>query len=239
MDEQEHLYFVTNNGVKVPYQAVSTQKVNIARQRIEEQFKAEGKFPTLPTYEVTMVGGAVEKFPLTKDNLVVEGNPVETERRQKAWAAYQLQIDILTSAQGMAATELMIKRGILLKLPEDDSWIKDQIEDGLNPPLDDLGKLRYHYLMTEILVTPQDIASIVAKIVIASSKGAVSEEELTATMKSFLGPLQAEQAIRSDTFRGLSTGRTERGSLDIQPPTIGDKSSQSMESDPKPIPSPM
>lgn len=192
--EIEHV-FTTIAGVQVPYTPLSMVAQEKSAISIRRRYKDRGEPIDTPTYKPTAVFGGEEvgmELVLDETSIEVDGDEVETARRQALWDAH---IDALKRMQTdiEEVRTKMIVHAIKLDLPEDKSWITrqrdewfiDVPEDNPKKPGYDAEALRRHWLETEVLVSLDDYVKLTARIFVQSVTSGIDEETLEAAMTSF------------------------------------------------------
>ena len=159
--------FMLKRGREIEIRLVSAFKIAKIRQAVKRQFIEEHGELKPPTYVATMGGGLgivtwEEKHEYTKDN-ISEGTPED----KAAWKEY-VRLQLMLSQKTWAKTaEVYLYRGVVEYLPEDDSWIREQEEDGIEVP-ESLREQRIHWIKTELLI---DATELVALITVIQGRG--------------------------------------------------------------------
>jgi len=199
MDDEAPM-LVTTNGLVIPVRAVSYTLVDMAKAAIEKEWRARGEPLDPPMYTVTTVAGLDEVFAHDATTLDVTpkqtglDDPAEAEEvavarstaNWAAWKAYQDARARLLAAQNAKGMRIWL-RG--LEVEETEGWAERQAEIGVEVPTDPLER-RYHYLMTEVLVTPEDLFQAIQKLTALSYRGMVKEEDIASAVSSFRDSLQ-------------------------------------------------
>lgn len=186
--EPERPYIFTDDGRKVYVKAISMVELEEAELGLEKHFRAQGEPLDPPTYIVTVAGGGEIPYPLTAD-ILETSDPVETERRKKAWAAYLDAVGRFNAEKGRLIQEIILE-GVDMELPTDGAWEARMRRRYIEVPDDPVLK-RQKYLLTEVLKTPDDWLNVQNEILILSSSGAIKREAVEAASATFRGQLFA------------------------------------------------
>jgi len=163
-------------GREIEICLVSSFKIAKARQAVRAQFIEEHGEPKPPTYTAKMGGGPgvvtwEEEHAYTKDN-IASGNAED----QAAWREYERLEKLLGQKTWAKTAEIYLLRGVLEDPPEDDSWIKEQVEDGIEVP-ESHRERRIHWIKTELLMDSVEMLSLINAI-----QGHEQEVERAATI---------------------------------------------------------
>jgi len=221
-------FYTALSGIKIPILPISPTKIMKAEQGVEKAFRNKGEPIDTPIYKVETAGGGFEEFDLDEDSIHLPDDPEETAKRQKDWDLYRDAIKRLKREQ-FDITRIIVLDAIDLPLPKDESWIKEQEKLYIEVPKDPR-KRWMHWLETEIL-HPNDIVELVAEILILSSTGIISEEDVKAAVglfRSTVYPQPEESGEREDS---PGEDAEEEGSLGTQPVDAGSDSGESLETD--------
>lgn len=144
--------------------------------------------PSVPTYTVH-----VDE---TNADIVLpyDEKSVQTEQEKAMWADYQAKLAAAEKIVNDRLTDATLLKGVIVELPEDDNWIKEQQFLGATVPVDNPMKLYIHYIRTEAISGDADLRAITLKILEATGVG---EEALDEVRKSFRNQAQK----RADTVR--------------------------------------
>lgn len=225
--------FTTTNGMTVSLQAVPAVLVSAAQRRVAKHMREAGEPIDPPTYTVTTAAGTEEVHQHDVKSLEVlpqqtgladpEAAAAEAERRttanQRAWAAHMLAKARLEERQGKATSRVLIEEGITLAMPADDGWLARQRKYDVEIP-EDPADLRYHWLTTEVLVTPDDLMNAVQGISALSYAGAMTQEDIDAMGATF------RRRVERAAARLVRDSR--RAALELQYDLPGDPDSQSV-----------
>lgn len=214
----EKPFFYTEDGRKVYFQSISLMDISEAEKGIEQEYRERKEPIDAPTYTVEAVGGAKITKELTKDNLLVEGNETETERRMKAWAEYEVATNAMKSEIGTVTTEIILD-AIELDVTDEElqAWAEKKRKRHIKIPTEK-EELVKRYKMGELLRTPKDLLKAQGEIMVLSSSGAVTREAVEAAEDTFLRSLQ-EKANGQAGIVVDDTGDSEKpseGTLDTQ-----------------------
>lgn len=197
----ERPFFYTEDGRQVFYRSINLLDLSEAEEGIRQEFIENGEPLDPPKYMVTAAGGAQIEHDLTENNLQVEGDQEETERRMREWAEHVEANNRLNIELGSITTEIILD-ALEIDITEDelDAWIAKKRKYHIRLP-DDREELIRRYKMGELLRTPKDLLTAQGEIITFSSSGAVTREAVRAAEDMFLGELQA-QAERSSEEMG-------------------------------------
>jgi len=155
--------FPLKRGREIGICLVSSFRIAKVRQAVRAEFIEEhGEFKP-PTYTAELGGGPgivkwEEEHEYTKDN-IIEGS----EEDQAAWKNHE-RLEKMLSAKIWAKTaEVYLLRGVLEDLPENDEWIEEQIEDGLQVP-ESPRERKIHWIKTELLTDSSEMLDLIAAI---------------------------------------------------------------------------
>jgi hypothetical protein len=172
-DEKGNSVYITTTGKEVRYVGVS--------QLLLDKVRTSVILPDPPTYEVTTAAGEIEVHEHNETTL-------ETEEEKAAWEHYQALLHAAQEAQKERLIKLLLMKGIDFDMPVvgEGDWLEMQEFLGLEIPEKNLDR-RYHYIMTELVGTPEDLAEIMEGVM---RKSGVPEEALAEARKSFRGALE-------------------------------------------------
>lgn len=167
--------YTTSMGVTVKIKPISPDYV----QLIEKQVP----LPEAPHYENTLLGGAVEKIYHTETSIT-------TEEEKAAWAEYKLALAAAQEDIFIRKTRAVIRRCIVVDMPDDDGWIRSQAEDGITVP-EDPEERRIHYVKTEVFGNANDVLFVVQA---AMKLARFDEEDYKASMSFFRDKVEGAAA---------------------------------------------
>jgi hypothetical protein len=157
--------------------------------------------PPRPTYTEHLAGGGTQEVVISDAEAVAwQANDPETwAQHEEAWTEYQAAMDAHNDKLNDVIWKAILKRSIRVELPEDDGWIEDQRDLGIDVP-DDRRERLAHYIWTECIGGPRDIIRITAM-----ANGAdLTEDALHAAEESFRGQLSGQTSSRLENqARGM------------------------------------
>lgn len=201
-----------SNGAMVEVQAVSDTLIGMAQEAVRRRFIEAGEPINPPTYTVEHPGGATSQEPHDETTL-------ETDEDRAAWAKHQEALTRLAAAQSEAQMKVWFS-GLVFEMPADDAWIELQRWMGVEVPDEGLER-RYHYIVTELVKTPEDMFRVLEAITAVSYEGAITEDDLSSAIRSFRDQLQAKPSKPAN-----GSGREKP--LDTQPAASGVENSQEL-----------
>lgn len=143
-----------------------------------DQARASVKFPEPPIYEIVNVAGDIEKHSHDETTL-------ETEEDKAQWTAYVEAKDKAEVKLRENMLRAMLTKGVVIEMPKDDEWVKDQEWCGVQVPAEPRER-RMHYILTEVIGRPDDLSNIMIGIGRISG---VAEEALATAEDSFRAAL--------------------------------------------------
>lgn len=172
--------FVTSRGLEIEILPVSDTLIGMALGALEKQWIAEGKLPPRPTYEVTVAGGAVEVHPHDEKSAAVTGPEALAALR-----AHDEAKKALDAAKEEKRVKLLL-RGLNIIIPES-GWqdVHRMIGVEVPDPVADPDGYWWHYISTEVLVTPDDLLRAIEAVTKASYAGVIDEDAVAAAMDNF------------------------------------------------------
>ncbi len=228
-DNKKANVFITLGGTLVPIKPISPTKLMKAEIGVEKSFKKRNEPIDVPIYKVETAGGGHESFELDADSILVPDDEKETAKRQADWDAHLDATERLKKEQ-YDITKRIVLNAIDLKLPKDESWIKDQEDLYIEVPEDPRERWN-HWLETEIL-HPTDVINLIAQILMLSATGILPDEEVEAAVNLFLDSVSPEPEEAGDGSPAEENAEEDRA-LGTQPFHVGDHSSEGMGDDPK------
>lgn len=168
--------------------------------------KEHAKLPECPTYQIETLGGQGEPVtqPLSEKLLVVEGDLVETQKRQDQWREYSLnkaKLDADKSMRMMRAVFMAVD----VSRERLDKWRKSMEFIGADLPDVGTPEEAYQYVETEVVQTPADLAGLMVAVFRAA--GIINKETAEtaeATFRTFV-----ESAVNSAIEKQTSEGALE------------------------------
>lgn len=194
----------------------------VAEVELAQRKKAEELYPAppKPTYEVTDAGGGVQTFEHDEKS-------VSTDEERAALAAWQAATQAQANYAAGKVSEFMFNRGLVVDMPPDDSWAKEQEAWGVVVPTDPKER-RDHYIKTEVLAGKDDIGEILVAIMAATG---VAQEAVDTARATFRGELRQGQRAISPDSGPIPVGQA-RPALDDGAAVQGTTDGQSLGLDP-------
>jgi len=113
-----------------------------------------------PTYEAKTASGDVEVHPHDETTL-------DTDEDKKLWQEYIEKKEAQDNAFNEKMQQVLFLRGMDVSLPETDDWVEEQAFFGIDVPEKKIER-RLHYITTEIIQSPSDLATIIGRIMALS-----------------------------------------------------------------------
>lgn len=194
----------------------------IGIQGLLDRFHASHQEPPAPMYEVAVMGGAIERHPLTD----VKDRSTLSDDERSILDEYDKRIDQFKTKSGTEFVNLILQRGIDIG-SDDDAWATEQKEQfGIDVP-DDPKERRTHYLTTEVFYgspdeVKEDISRIISGVLIASGMDREKVAELTAIFQGQMGlkavsgignqgrPLVIQRKISASGHRSRPNGKANK-----------------------------
>jgi len=167
--------YTTSTGITVGLKPIAPNYIERIRQQID--------WPEPPSYEVPVLGGGTERVYYTDKN-------VETDEEKAAWAEFEQKRDAANILFFQKRSQAIIRRCVVIDLPEDDSWERLQEQDGIEIPQDPELK-RIHYIETEVIGSNTDVFAIAN---IAERLARFDEEDYAQAMAFFRDRIQRDSA---------------------------------------------
>lgn len=141
-----------------------------------------------------------DKFPMPKPpkQKTVDEDGEETWEENPIHPDYLAAISAQRAAQGAAVMQVLLGRGVLVDLPEDESWISLLQADDDTIPLETEIQKRAAYVQYEIITTDLDLTRLTQAIL---SKTMVTEESIRAAEDRFPGSIQRNRHSKSTNTR--------------------------------------
>lgn len=215
-DEGPKRFFVTGDGVEVKIRPVSDVLTTRIRLGYAREWRDRGEPIDTPTRIAKTVAGEEIELAISADSLEVPDDPEATAERKAKWAAHldaRERLETVTNGEVMSC---LFSRGIVVE--ERDGWEAEQARWHIEIPEDPIDR-KVHYILTEILQTPQDVATAAMAIVRLSKAGSVSTEVLDAAEETFRRSLQEGTEVA-----GAEGSADTGGPLDVQPKAVGSAS---------------
>ncbi len=177
----------TSRGREIEIQPVSDTLIGMALANIEKEWRARGEPLDAPTYTVPIAGGAdFETYP--HDERSAAQTSPEVLAQFRAYEDANARLDAEKEQRRLKILLHGLKFEIL-----DDGWEGMQKLLGVEIPTDPEERW-FHYLTTEVLVTPDDLLRAIELVTKASYAGAVDEDAISAAMDNFRGQLRENSA---------------------------------------------
>jgi hypothetical protein len=211
---------------------VSTEKIRLAQIAVEKKYRDRGEPLSPPTYTVELPNGGEETHVHDEVSIEQVGDP---EVNKEAWNAYKRALSRLTYEKFDVQLRLFMQEGI--DIDEEfgsPKWEEAQKGWGIEIPEGPAEKCR-HFLLTEVLKTPDDMAGFMRNCLKLSQKGDVDEEAVEAFVQFFRNLLSFTSG-RHFRRRDAAT-RTESGEgpLDAQPGVLEVDDGEGVGTDPEPV----
>jgi uncharacterized membrane-anchored protein YhcB (DUF1043 family) len=219
MSENKKLTFTTVGGLVLEYEPVSPLAVEYSERGTRKKYKEAGEPVAPPTYETELAGGGTQTF--EHDEKSVVGIP----EAEALWTKHVEALQRL-NAEITDNRNQMLLASVHVELPEDVAWMRRQKRRNIELPekpddetdldlMDEYQeKLRIHYLTTELLKTVEDLYGMVDRIMTASLRGAVSEEQIEAASASFRNTQR--NAKRELAESGGNNGQEKQDTVETQ-----------------------
>lgn len=173
--------FTTSEGITLTLLRVAPIKLQLISAEANRAARASGKPLDPPTYTATDETTGIETTFVHDDASILDDRTPEADR--EAYRAYQAAQAELQATINARLTSMILVRGVQEEPPAD-GWDERQREDGIVVPEGDRAR-KIHWLQTEVLVDPQDAATLFMALVSLSGKGVVPEEAIAAARESF------------------------------------------------------
>ena len=191
-----------SDGRKYQIAAVSDTLVNMVKEAVRKEFEAKGEPILPPTYTIIGAGEVTHQEPHDETTL-------ETDEDRAAWKDYQNALARLTVETNNRVMKVWMT-GLRVDLPEDESWLQAQKWLGVEIPKEPMD-LRYHYITTEVLRSPEDLFAVLNEIMKESYKGMVKEGDLDDAIASFRDNLQGKA---TDSFHATQKPLETHGEVE-------------------------
>lgn len=181
------LKFTTSRGREIDIVPVSDTLIGMALANLEKEWRARGEPLDVPTYTVPIAGGAdTETYPHDEKSAAQTSPEVLAQFR-----AYEDATKRLDDAKEQRRLRILL-HGLKFEILAD-GWEEMQKALGVEIPTDPEERW-FHYLTTEVLVTPDDLLRAIELVTKASYAGAVDEDAISAAMDNFRGQLRQNSA---------------------------------------------
>jgi hypothetical protein len=144
-----------------------------------------------PTYTEKLAGGARQEVVITEEMAATwqATDPQSWAEHAEKWAAYEAEQNARTEKLNDVLWRAVMRKAIIVQVPTDDSWIKEQRELGIEVPEDATAR-REHYIWTECIGGARDILRIMG----LASGADLTEEQISAAEASFRDTIQRPAA---------------------------------------------
>lgn len=178
----EEVWYTTASGRTVKLRGVSPVLI----EKVRVGYGKKNPPPQRPMYEAQKAGGDVELLPHDE-------NTVETPEEKKALLDYEAAKAKYDKAINDRIMGLIAARGVVIPQEEidDPEWWVWQEQMGVEmPDKSDPVAVRRHYLETELIGSPNDLAEILAQVMLISGV----DQEVADTLRNlFRGNPQPEE----------------------------------------------
>lgn len=180
--------YTTDSGMKIELQPISLYEIDMIRDGTIEKWREKGEAIDPPQYVSLAVGGAEIKHDLTEDNLDVDGDEAETQRRHEAWAKHKDATDRMNEEIGRLVTDLYFD-GIANVTEVPQEWIEKKKRRNIRIPTDK-DELLTLYKRIEIAKTINDVREIRSRVIALSLPNIPKQAAVGAAEKSFPDTVQ-------------------------------------------------
>ena len=238
--KQEKTIVIPSSGIEVTLVPVSQLLVQMAMNKVEKEYRARGEPIDPPKYKVRIdlpefdQQAEPEYIEYEHDETTLDDVSIndyldrvngDTEKAQRlvdkqikynhmAWNRYLKALAKLEREQREITTEVMFRTGVKVELPEDDEWMR--IQHGLVDLPTDPEELRYHYIVTQIIKTPQDGALIITELTKLSMRGMEEAEQIEAASDTFQGGVRGIREPADIPGRNSQAVRQEVGQTEME-----------------------
>ena len=153
--------------------------------------------PERPTYTEQLAGGGTQEVIITDEDAAAwqKSDPGTWAEHAETWAAYVQERNANQELLNDRIWQAVMRRALVVELPEDEEWIQDQRELGISVPKDKRER-RIHYIRTEVVGGMRDVLRLTA---IANGSD-LTEEAISL----------AEASFRHSLARKILTGFTRQ-----------------------------
>ncbi len=209
--------YVTQGGIELKLKPVQNVTLLYAAAQVEEKYRADGEPIDPPTYEAQMLGGEVEKNPLTEDTLEDPKDADKTRRNKMAWAKHKAALARMQADQAEAQAQAMLILGVEYEVEEDAEFEAQIAYLGKAVPENKYDKKAF-YLAHKVL-TDWDLTMIVPRIQMLSLGKGV-KPEMVATFRA-----RSERAMEQQ-FSAINKRLGVLAGLDGEPGVPGAEDSE-------------
>ena len=170
---------------------------------LEELRKAYPE-PKRPTYTEHTAGGGVNEIEITDREAAawMEHDPKSWAEHADKWDSYIAERDAAQERANEAIWKAVMLRALVIELPDNDDWIREQEELGIKVPRSPKDR-RIHYIRTEVIGGMRDVLRLTA----IAQGGDIPEEALSLAEASF------QHSLARSLLEGLTrqSGAVESG----------------------------
>lgn len=210
---KRRLVVTLEDGTEFTVSPVSQTLITMAAQAVHNEYAERGEKITPPTYTVKTATGESEE--------VHDATTIETDEDRKAWGEYQETLKRM-KAEMDERTMMAWLTGVNIDVPEDGEWRERQEFLGVEIPEKPM-QLKYHYLTTEVLTTPDDLIETLGALAKVTAATTVDPKEIDQAMDSFRSEIRRNSNLRvDDTEEQVAVQQTIDGTDGDE--GVGDKS---------------
>ena len=174
--------YTSKSGVTIEIIPVAYYKLQQVILRIERGYRERGEPVDPPTYVTTVGIGSetaeeihVHEHVLDENGEIVNST-LSTPEEHDAWKRHKDVQAKIANETAMATLKFALQNGILVDMSQNDGWESDHRYYGIDVPEDPRDK-KFHYIMSEVLVTPQEQQEVSMRILMKSINGVDPEVE--------------------------------------------------------------
>lgn len=179
-DDREH---VTEDGLLLKLRPIAIHETELIREGIEDEYRARQEPIDPPKYKVKTAGGGEVEHDLTKDNLDVDDNEEETERRHREWGEH-ISAKARMYDEIWEETKDCILDGVIWEEDVPKDWIEKKKKRHIRLP-EDKDALVLLYKKIELIKSENDKDAIRDKIVKISRPNLPSNSAVAAAQRGF------------------------------------------------------
>lgn len=163
--------------------------------------------PPRPTYTEKVAGGGTQEIEITDADAEAwqERDSESWAEHAEKWEQYIVERDAAQEQMNDRIWQAVMRRAIVLELPDDNDWVLDQEELGLTVPKDKRER-RMHYIRTEVIGGIRDVLRLSA----IANGTELSEEAVSLAEASFRHSL-AQSLLRGLTGQGRAVDAGDEG----------------------------
>ena len=178
--------FTLSDGSKLKIRSVSPFMLGRLKPAVEKEFKAD----KAPTYKVETVGGGIQEFLHDETTLDVEDDPEQTRINRDKWIKFHAQSALASLETNRRFLRLLLRRGVDVKVPEDDAWLADHKASGIEIPEDPV-ELKIMYIQDELIHSKSDWSRLIDEIMSLSD---ITEEDVAAATETFPDQMEEDES---------------------------------------------